>query len=175
MTGSFPGEDVVSPLSLAIERLGDKREYLLRHGIVRSADLVVETLVRRIATVAFIAVLLALRAIPLGTQVHNIELELGRGGVMVRSAGAAAKLMAKEGNYATLRMPSGEMRRVKSKCRATIGQLGNLDWINVNIGKAGRQRHMGNRPHTRAKAIQHDLEATMERTFNLLTIGQKPG
>jgi large subunit ribosomal protein L2 len=98
--------------------------------------------------------------VPGGLEIHNIEMNPGQGGKLVRSAGGVARLGAKEGEYSVIILPSGEMRRVKSKCRATIGQLGNLDWINVNIGKAGRQRHMGNRPHTRAKAmnpIDHPL------------------
>jgi len=84
----------------------------------------------------------------------------GQGGKLVRSAGGIGRLGAREGEWAVIILPSGEMRRVRSACRATIGQLGNLDWINVSIGKAGRQRHMGKRPHTRAKAmnpIDHPL------------------
>ena len=96
---------------------------------------------------------LPLRNIPLGTQVHNIELERGRGGVMVRSAGASAQLMAKEGDYATLRMPSGEMRMVHIDCLATIGQVGNVDHQNVRIGKAGRNRWRGRRPEVRGSAM----------------------
>jgi len=98
--------------------------------------------------------------IPGGLEIHNIEMNPGQGGKLVRSAGGVARLSAKEGEWSVIILPSGEMRRVKSKCRATIGQLGNLDWINVSIGKAGRMRHMGNRPHTRAKAmnpIDHPL------------------
>jgi large subunit ribosomal protein L2 len=98
--------------------------------------------------------------IPSGLELHNIEMNPGQGGKLVRSAGGVARLGAKEGEYSVIILPSGEMRRVKSKCRATIGQLGNLDWINVSIGKAGRTRHMGIRPHTRAKAmnpIDHPL------------------
>ena len=101
-----------------------------------------------------------LSAIPAGLEIHNIELNPGQGGKLVRSAGGVARLGAKEGVWAVIILPSGEMRRVKSACRATIGQLGNIDHINVSIGKAGRQRHMGNRPHTRAKAmnpIDHPL------------------
>jgi large subunit ribosomal protein L2 len=94
-----------------------------------------------------------LRAIPLGTQVHNVELEIGRGGVMVRSAGAAAQVMAKEGNYATLRMPSGEMRMVHLDCMATIGQVGNVDHQNIRLGKAGRKRWLGRRPEVRGAAM----------------------
>src|SRR5438034_9557717 len=103
---------------------------------------------------------LPLANIPGGLEIHNIEMNPGQGGKLVRSAGGVARLGAKEGEWSVIILPSGEMRRVKSKCRATIGQLGNLVWINVNIGKAGRQRHMGNRPHTRAKAmnpIDHPL------------------
>jgi large subunit ribosomal protein L2 len=96
---------------------------------------------------------LPLTNIPGGLEVHNVELNPGQGGKLVRSAGAVARLGAKEGEYAVIILPSGEMRRVRSACRATIGQLSNLDFINVSIGKAGRQRHMGNRPHTRAKAM----------------------
>jgi large subunit ribosomal protein L2 len=96
---------------------------------------------------------MALRLIPLGTQVHNIELQQGRGGVMVRSAGASAQLMAKEGTYATLRMPSGEMRMVHIECMATIGQVGNIDHQNIRIGKAGRKRWMGRRPEVRGSAM----------------------
>jgi large subunit ribosomal protein L2 len=98
--------------------------------------------------------------VPHGLEVHNIEMNPGQGGKLVRSAGGVARLSAKEGEWSVIILPSGEMRRVKSKCRATIGQLGNLDWINVNLGKAGRSRHMGIRPHTRAKAmnpIDHPL------------------
>ena len=96
---------------------------------------------------------LPLRIIPLGSQVHNIELQRGRGGVMVRSAGVSAQLMAKEGNYATLRMPSGEMRQVLIDCLATIGQVGNLDHQNIRLGKAGRKRWLGRRPEVRGSAM----------------------
>ena len=87
--------------------------------------------------------------IPLGTLVHNIEIKIGRGGQMVRSAGTAAQVMAKEGDYAQIRLPSGEVRKVSMKARATIGQVGNTDHSNVRIGKAGRKRHMGVRPTVR--------------------------
>ncbi|WP_026369809.1 50S ribosomal protein L2 [Kallotenue papyrolyticum] len=96
---------------------------------------------------------LPLRNIPVGTQIHNIELQIGHGGQIVRSAGAAAQLMAKEGNYATLRLPSGEMRLVHLNCMATIGQVGNLDHQNIVIGKAGRARWLGRRPHVRGAAM----------------------
>jgi len=96
---------------------------------------------------------LPLKLIPLGTEVHNIELQQGRGGVMVRSAGSSAQLMAKEGDYATLRMPSGEMRMVHINCMATIGQVGNADHQNVRLGKAGRKRWLGRRPEVRGSAM----------------------
>ncbi|PKM51071.1 MAG: 50S ribosomal protein L2 [Firmicutes bacterium HGW-Firmicutes-6] len=96
---------------------------------------------------------LPLKNIPVGTTVHCIELKNGKGAQMVRSAGASAQLMAKEGNYATLRLPSGEMRLVRIECRATIGQVGNLDHQNVRIGKAGRKRHMGIRPTVRGSVM----------------------
>ena len=92
---------------------------------------------------------LPLSAIPVGTIVHNIELNPGKGGQMVRSAGAGAQLMAKEGKYASLRLPSGEMRLVLQECRATMGQIGNVDHENISLGKAGRKRWAGKRPHVR--------------------------
>jgi large subunit ribosomal protein L2 len=96
---------------------------------------------------------LPLENIPVGTQVHNIELQPGKGGQMVRSAGTAAQLMAKEGKYATLRLPSGEMRMVPIACRATVGVIGNGDQNLINIGKAGRKRHMGIRPTVRGSVM----------------------
>ncbi|MBQ6903139.1 MAG: 50S ribosomal protein L2, partial [Lachnospiraceae bacterium] len=96
---------------------------------------------------------LPLSEIPVGTGVHNIELYPGRGGQMVRSAGNVAQLMAKEGKYATLRLPSGEMRMVPITCRATIGTVGNIDHNLINLGKAGRVRHMGFRPTVRGSVM----------------------
>ena len=96
---------------------------------------------------------LPLKNIPVGTVIHNIELAAGKGGQLVRSAGASAQLMAKEGNYATLRLPSGEMRYVRIECRATIGTVSNLTNDIVNIGKAGRKRHMGWRPTVRGSVM----------------------
>ncbi|MBD5634560.1 MAG: 50S ribosomal protein L2 [Candidatus Eremiobacteraeota bacterium] len=96
---------------------------------------------------------LPLKNIPLGTVIHNIELRPGEGGKLVRSAGSSAQLMAKEDDYAQVRMPSGEVRKILLVCRATIGQLGNLDHENVVIGKAGRIRHMGKRPSVRGIAM----------------------
>lgn len=92
---------------------------------------------------------LPLKNIPLGTTVHNVEMKIGKGGQMARSAGASAQLMAKEGDYALLRLPSGEIRKVHINCRATIGQVGNIDAENICIGKAGRSRWMGIRPANR--------------------------
>src|SRR4051812_26545952 len=89
-----------------------------------------------------------LAAMPVGTLVHNVELQPGRGAQMARSAGTGIQLMAKEGDYATLRLPSGEMRQVRIDCRATVGVVGNSDHQNVTIGKAGRKRHLGVRPQT---------------------------
>jgi large subunit ribosomal protein L2 len=96
---------------------------------------------------------LPIRYIPLGSQIHNIELEIGRGGVLVRSAGVAAQLIAKEGSYATIRMPSGEARQVHMECLATLGQVGNVDHQNIRIGKAGRTRWLGRRPVVRGAAM----------------------
>ncbi len=96
---------------------------------------------------------LPLENIPVGTVIHNIELDPGRGAQLVRAAGVAAQLMAKEGGMATVRMPSGEMRKVRLDCKATIGQVGNIDHSNVSIGKAGRKRHMGIRPTVRGSVM----------------------
>ncbi len=92
-------------------------------------------------------------SIPVGTLIHNIELNPGQGGKLVRTAGQSAQLMAKEGKHATLRLPSGEMRKVLAKCRATVGVIGNSDHENVKIGKAGRKRHMGWRPEVRGSVM----------------------
>jgi len=94
-----------------------------------------------------------LGSVPLGTHVHNVELTLGRGGQLCRSAGSYAQVMAKENGYVLLRLPSGELRQVWGKCRATIGQVGNLDHENVVVGKAGRSRWMGIRPAVRGVAM----------------------
>src|SRR5689334_18640753 len=96
---------------------------------------------------------LPLRNIPTGTVIHNIEMHKGRGGQIVRSAGTAAQLMAKEGDYAIVRLPSGEQRTFHLDCIATVGQVGNLDHENVRIGKAGRSRHLGRRPHVRGSVM----------------------
>jgi len=96
---------------------------------------------------------LPLANLPTGTQVHNIELTPGKGGQMVRSAGTAAQLMAKEGDYALIRLPSGEMRRVRIECSATVGQVGNVEHSLVKLGKAGRTRHLGRRPQVRGSVM----------------------
>jgi large subunit ribosomal protein L2 len=96
---------------------------------------------------------LPIRNVPAGTMVHNIELRPGKGGQMVRSAGAAAQVLAKEGDYAQIRLPSGEIRKISMECMATIGQVGNLDHENITIGKAGRKRWMGIRPTVRGVAM----------------------
>jgi len=94
-----------------------------------------------------------LSLLPTGTLIHNIEMEKGRGGQLVRTAGGAAQLMAKEGEYALVRLPSGEMRRIRAECSATVGQLGNVDHQGVKLGKAGRSRHLGRRPAVRGSAM----------------------
>jgi len=94
-----------------------------------------------------------LKNIPVGMDIHNIEMIPGQGGKLVRTAGGTARLVAREGEWATLVLPSGEMRQVRVECRATIGQLGNLDHQNIVIGKAGRKRHMGRRPHNRGTSM----------------------
>ena len=96
---------------------------------------------------------LPIRNIPLGTQIHNIELRPGKGGQMARAAGSFAQLLSKEGLHAQLRMPSGEIRRVPVECRATVGQVGNVEHENVSLGKAGRTRWKGIRPHVRGVAM----------------------
>jgi large subunit ribosomal protein L2 len=96
---------------------------------------------------------LPLENIPLGTMIHNIELQIGRGGQLVRAAGTSAQLMAKEGDYAQVRLPSGEVRMVSLQCLATVGQVGNVEWANIKFGKAGRSRWLGRRPAVRGSAM----------------------
>ncbi|WIV13153.1 50S ribosomal protein L2 [Proteiniborus sp. MB09-C3] len=96
---------------------------------------------------------LPLKNIPVGTVIHNVELKAGKGGQLVRSAGNSAQLMGKEGNYATVRLPSGEFRLIRIECRATIGQVGNVEHENITVGKAGRKRHMGFRPTVRGSVM----------------------
>lgn len=96
---------------------------------------------------------LPLKLIPVGTNIHNLEIKIGKGGAMVRSAGMAAQIMGREGDYAQVKLPSGEVRLVHVRCRATIGQVGNLDHENITLGKAGRSRYLGKRPHVRGMAM----------------------
>jgi len=96
---------------------------------------------------------LPLEKIPLGTDIHNIELLPGRGGQIVRAAGASAQLVAKEGDYVTIKLPSKEVRMVRKECYATIGRVGNIEVRNINLGKAGKTRHLGRRPHVRGSAM----------------------
>ena len=108
-----------------------------------------------------------LRHIPLGTMIHNIELRKGKGAQLVRSAGSGASLMAKDGDYAQIRMPSGEVRMIHQDCRATIGQVSNIDHANVSLGKAGRTRWLGKRPHQRGVSmnpVEHPMGGGEGRT-----------
>ncbi len=123
---------------------GEKRYMLLPHGLG-----VGDEVMSGPDAEARVGNALPMSRIPLGTQIHNIEMVAGRGGQIVRSAGASAQLLAKEGDKATIRLPSGEVRRVHATCMATIGQVSNLDHENQKIGKAGRSRHMGRRPSVR--------------------------
>ena len=110
---------------------------------------------------------LPLANIPQGTLVHNVELKPGHGGQLARSAGAAVQVVAKEGDYVSVKMPSGEIRKILQNCQATIGQVGNLDFENVSIGKAGRSRWLGKKPHVRGVAmnpVDHPLGGGEGRT-----------
>ena len=127
---------------------GEKRYIVAPAGLA-----VGQTVVSGAAVDIVVGNALPLKAIPLGTVVHNIEFKPGGGGQMARSAGAGAQLMAKEGAYALLRVPSGELRRVRVDCYATIGQVGNLEHENISIGKAGRNRWLGWKPHNRGVAM----------------------
>jgi large subunit ribosomal protein L2 len=129
-------------------RDGEKRYMLLPHGL-KVGDVVIAGPDAE----ARVGNALPIANIPLGTTIHNIELVPGTGGQIVRSAGAAAQLLAKEGDWAQVRLPSGEVRRLPIRCMATVGQVSNLDHENQNLGKAGRARHMGRRPETRGVAM----------------------
>src|SRR6202790_1511433 len=135
-------------LALLFYRDGEKR-YILAPTTLKVGDVVESGPNADIKT----GNALPIANIPLGTVIHNIELRPGEGAKLVRSAGASAQLMAKEGEYAQVRMPSGEVRKILMTCRATIGQLGNLDHENIVIGTAGRIRHMGKRPSVRGIAM----------------------
>jgi len=127
---------------------GEKRYILAPHGLKEGAEVQSGP-----ESPPVLGNCLPLSKIPLGTEIHNIELQPGRGGVMCRSAGARATLMAREAGWAQISLPSGEIRRVPSACRATIGSIGNSDHMNVVLGKAGRKRWLGRRPHVRGTAM----------------------
>lgn len=127
---------------------GEKRYIIAPHGL-QVGDTVISSENADIK----VGNALPLRNIPVGTFVHNIELKPGKGGQLVRAAGNAAQLMAKEGDYAQLRLPSGEVRMIRLECKATVGQVGNVEHEIVSIGKAGRRRHMGIRPTVRGSAM----------------------
>ena len=127
---------------------GEKRYILAPKGLK-----VGDTLYSGLGSDIKIGNCLKMKDMPVGTIVHNIELKAGKGGQIVRAAGASAQLMAKEGKYVLLRLPSGEMRKVHAECKATIGQVGNLEHEIVTIGKAGRNRHMGIRPTVRGSVM----------------------
>jgi len=135
-------------IALLVYADGEKRYILAPQGLAVGSTVVAAEKTEIVPGNA-----LPLANIPLGALVHNVELRPGKGGQLARSAGAAAQLMAKEGKYATLRLPSGEMRMVLASCWATVGQVGNLDHANVSIGKAGRTRWLGRRPHVRGTAM----------------------
>ncbi len=132
-------------IALVVYADGEKRYILAPQGLQVGASVMAGE-----SSEVNVGNALPLRLIPLGTMVHNIELKQGKGGQMVRSAGAAAQLMAKEGEYAQVKLPSGEVRRVHIDCYATVGQVGNIDHENVSYGKAGRRRWLGRRSHNRA-------------------------
>lgn len=135
-------------IALLVYADGDKRYILHPHGL-KVGDVVLSGEQQDIKT----GNAMPLMNMPVGTIVHNIEMKPGKGGQLVRSAGNSAQLMAKEGKYALLRLPSGETRYVRKECRATIGQVGNIDHENIAIGKAGRTRHMGIRPTVRGSVM----------------------
>ena len=125
------------------------KSYILAPVGLKAGD----TLMSGVEVVVRVGNTLPMRAIPIGANIHNIEMKPGKGGQLVRSAGNVAQLMAKEGKYATVKLPSGEMRMLPLDCRATIGQVGNIDHELVHIGKAGRKRHMGIRPTVRGSVM----------------------
>lgn len=135
-------------ISLVVYADGDKRYILAPIGLK-----VGDVLVSGEGSDIKVGNAMQLKHMPVGTVVHNIELQAGKGGQLVRSAGTSAQLMAKEGNYATLRLPSGEMRYVRIECRATIGTVSNPTHDIINIGKAGKKRHMGIRPTVRGSVM----------------------
>jgi large subunit ribosomal protein L2 len=135
-------------ISLVIYEDGEKRYILAPMGI-KKGDKVISGLTAEPRP----GNAMPLSAIPSGIEIHNIEMTAGQGGILVRGAGNVAKIVAKEGDWVTVLLPSGEMRMLRKECRATIGRLSNPDYQNIKIGKAGRKRHMGRRPHVRGKAM----------------------
>jgi large subunit ribosomal protein L2 len=135
-------------IALVVYVDGEKRYILAPKGLERGA-----TVLSGDTVPPTVGNCLPLESVPLGTAVHNVELQLGRGGQMARSAGAGAVVVAKEGDYVTVKLPSGEMRMVFRRCRATVGEVGNEDHMNVSLGKAGRARHLGRRPKVRGVAM----------------------
>jgi large subunit ribosomal protein L2 len=135
-------------IALLFYRDGEKRYILAPNGLS-----VGDTVLAGESAPFEIGCALPLSRIPLGTEVHNVELTPGRGGQMVRSAGAFAQVVAKEGDYITLRLPSKEVRMVRRECYATIGKVGNAEARNISLGKAGRTRHRGQRPHVRGSVM----------------------
>ena len=127
---------------------GEKR-YIISPNGLKIGDTVISSAAADIK----VGNTLPLKNIPIGTFIHNIELKAGKGGQLVRAAGNAAQLMAKENNYAQIRLPSGEVRQIRVECKATIGQVGNVEHEIISIGKAGRKRHMGFRPTVRGSAM----------------------
>jgi large subunit ribosomal protein L2 len=132
-----------------VEYTGGQKRYILAPVGLKAGDLVESGL----KVEPKVGNCMPLASIPIGMGIHNIEMCAGQGGKLVRTAGGQARLMARERNWATIQLPSGETRQVRVECRATIGQLGNLDHQNITWGKAGRLRHLGWRPHVRGKAM----------------------
>jgi large subunit ribosomal protein L2 len=137
-----------SRIALVTYADGEKR-YILQPAGIKVGD----TLVAGTNVDILPGNCLPLKNIPLGTQIHNVELKPGKGGQIARSAGSSVQLVAKEGEYASVKMPSGEIRKIFLECVATIGQVGNIDHENVSVGKAGRSRWLGRRPHVRGVAM----------------------
>ncbi len=135
-------------IALIVYADGEKRYIIAPHGLT-----VGKTVVSGSDVDIQVGNTLPMINIPLGTVIHNIEMKPGKGGQLVRTAGNGAQLMAKEGNFAQVRLPSGEVRKVRIECRATIGEVGNIDHENIKIGKAGRKRHMGIRPTVRGSVM----------------------
>jgi large subunit ribosomal protein L2 len=135
-------------IALIVYADGEKRYILAPKGLERGA-----TVVAGDTASPTVGNCLPLESVPLGTTVHNVELQLGRGGQLARSAGTGAVVVAKDGDYVTVKLPSGEMRMVFRRCRATVGEVGNEDHMNVSLGKAGRSRHLGRRPKVRGVAM----------------------